>query len=142
MIGFPTRYSSSYVLSRRNRMLLVAELVPSTDTRLNWFLGENLTLHGRLRSRKISAKGYSLESGKYYNFLKYEETVRHFDAGSYFGWLTIDSYENAQKYVKIEKKTPYDIRNVNSSIVMSQYSDTLMSNSPAPCLSIIQNLAL
>lgn len=104
MIGFPTRYSSSYVLSRRNRMLLVAVLVPSTDTRLNWFLGENLTLHGRLRSRKISAKGYSLESGKYYNFLKYEETVRHFDAGSYFGWLTIDSYENAQKYVKIEKK--------------------------------------
>lgn len=142
MIGFPTRYSSSYVLSRRNRMLLVAVLVPSTDTRLNWFLGENLTLHGRLRSRKISAKGYSLESGKYYNFLKYEETVRYFDAGSYFGWLTIDSYENAQKYVKIEKKTPYDIRNVNSSIVMSQYSDTLMSNSPAPCLSIIQNLAL
>lgn len=75
-------------------MLLVVILVFLIDIRLNWFLGENLILYGRLCSCKILVKGYFLEFGKYYNFLKYEEIVWYFDVGSYFGWLIIDLYEN------------------------------------------------
>lgn len=56
-------------------MLLVVVLVFLIDIRLNWFLGENLILYGRLCSCKILVKGYFLEFGKYYNFLKYEEII-------------------------------------------------------------------